>query len=49
MNIVEHLMDFHMPIFRLERLSEGYHQLILDSPNEFLDGGVSNVGNVLIS
>ena len=41
MNVMEHLMDFHMPLFRLERVSENCQQLILDSADDFITEGKS--------
>ena len=41
MNLLEHLMDYHMPVFRLSRISENYQQLELCAPEEFISDGQS--------
>ena len=38
-NVVEHLMDFHMSIFRMKLNCYGYHQLELNSPDDFISDG----------
>ena len=42
-NLIDHMMDFYMQIFRLHRIKDGYNQLVLENPDDYITNGPSSV------